>query len=176
MTKDTKRLNSSFSHLIAILIYVVFGLLLLKHFDFIWAKDEINYISIGQKYARGEFLLAPNAFWPPLLSWLLAVPICLGVPPALAAKVLSLFIGAFTFFAARSLSYTFEMADWVRIIILYSLVPILLYCSLIHFTPDLLLAGLLAAYFSVILNRKYASRVGIGWLCGVLGALSYFAK
>ncbi len=68
------------------------------------------------------------------------------------------------------------MADWLRTILLYSLVPILLYCSLIHFTPDLLVAGLLTAYFSVILNRKYADRPGIGWLCGVLGALSYFAK
>jgi hypothetical protein len=176
MIKATTRLSSFSSHLFAIAIYLALGLLLLKYFNYIWAKDEICYISIAQKYARGEFRLAPNAFWPPMLSWLLAVPIFLGVPPALAAKLLPLLIGVFTYFAVRSLSYTFNIGHTLRTVILYSLIPILLYCSLIHFTPDLLLVGLLTAYFSVILSSTYPDRPRVGWLCGVLGALSYFTK
>ncbi len=93
-----------------------------------------------------------------------------------AAKLLSLIIGAFTFFAARSLSYRFEISDNLRTLSLYLLIPILLYCSLIHFTPDLLLAGVLALYLSVIFNRKYAAQPWMGWACGILGALLYFTK
>lgn len=176
MMQKARKLNIPSSHLIALLVYLVLGLLLTNYFQYIWNKDEINYISIAEKYARGEFLIAPNALWAPLLSWLLAILIRFGLPSIFAAKLLSLMIGGFTFFAARSLSYTFEISDRIRTLVLYLLIPILLYCSLYEFTPDLLLAGLLTLYLSVILNRKYADRPWLGWLCGMLGALSYFAK
>lgn len=174
--KETKRQNFLLVPVVAALAYMVLGLLLLKYFHHIMYKDEVCFISIAEKYARGEFLAAVNSYWSPLLSWLLAGLIFLGLPSAVAAKLLSLLIGLFTFFSARSLSYLFDMSGRVRQLVLFLLVPILLYCSLIFFTPDLLLAGLLTLYFSVILSRRYADRPYAGLLCGALGALAYFSK
>ncbi len=55
-------------HLFAFVLFIALGLLLLNSFNYIFAKDEINYISIAEKYARGEFFVTPNALWAPLLS------------------------------------------------------------------------------------------------------------
>ncbi len=178
MDKAQKNASSSTfrsPHLLILLIYLVLGLLLIKHFQIMW-KDEISYISIAEKYARGDFVTAVNALWGPLLPWLLAGLIYLGLPSVLGAKLLSLMIGVFTFFSARSLSYRFELSDKLRSILLFATIPILLYCSLIFFLPDLLLVGLLTFYFSIILNPTYADRTYAGGWCGMLGALAYFSK
>ena len=52
----------------------------------------------------------------------------------------------------------------------------MVYCSLVFFTADFLLAGILSFYFSIILSRDYASKWYAGWLSGVLGAFAYFTK
>lgn len=161
---------------IAALTYLVLGLLLLKYYQYITYKDEVNYISIAQRLAAGDFLNAPNAYWNPLLPALLAVLIVLGVPAALGAKLLCLGIGVFAFFSVRSLSYALEMSEGIRKLLLFILVPILLNFSLEFFTPDLLLVALLSLYFSFILTRKYVELSYAGLLCGGLGALSYLAK
>ncbi|MGH9967701.1 MAG: hypothetical protein ACREBG_07675 [Pyrinomonadaceae bacterium] len=174
--KKTKTQNILSSPVIAALTYLVLGLLLLKYYHYIIAKDEVNYISIAQKIAAGDFLNAPNAYWNPLLPSLLAVLIVLGVPAALGAKLLCLGIGVFALFSVRSLSYALEMSEGIRKLLLFLLVPILLYFSLAFFTPDLLLVALLSLYFSIILTRNYVELSYAGLLCGALGALSYLAK
>jgi hypothetical protein len=37
--------------------------------------DGINYIEVGENYLRGDWHHAVNAYWSPLYSWLLAIPL-----------------------------------------------------------------------------------------------------
>jgi hypothetical protein len=68
------------------LLYLALWLVFLKDYRHIFNKDEISYISIAEKYARGDFIHAVNAYWAPLLSWLLAPLLWLGLPYNYAAK------------------------------------------------------------------------------------------
>jgi hypothetical protein len=163
-------------YLIIPLIYLSLWLVFLKDYQHIVYKDSISYISIAEKYARGDLIHAVNAFWPPLLSWLLAPLLSFGIRYDYAAKLLSLMIGIFVFLGVRSLSYTFELSVQVRNLLLLLLVPILVYCSHLFFNADLLLAGVLSFYFSIILSRDYTSNRHAGWLSGMLGAFAYFTK
>ena len=63
-----------------------------KPFHYIMYKDEINLITIAERYARGDWATAPNAYWPPLLSWIEAFAFGMGLPAA-AVKLVSVLIG-----------------------------------------------------------------------------------
>lgn len=179
MTEKLKhRLPSALasSHFLAAAAYSALGLLLVSRYQHLMYKDEISYVTIAERYATGDLATAPNAYWGPLLSWLLAGLLLTGLPAALAAKLLSLSIGLVTFFAVKLLSDVFEIGGRLKGLLFLLLIPFLLYCSLIFFTPDLLLACVLTFYFSLILSSRYAERRYAGVWCGVLGALAYFGK
>ena len=40
---------------LVLIIYSVLGLFLLRHYQYQINPDEVSYISIAQKYARGDF-------------------------------------------------------------------------------------------------------------------------
>lgn len=162
--------------LIAPAVYVVAGVALFQPFQYIAAKDEISYIAIAERYARGDILTAVNDYWAPLLSWVMAVPIALGFPSFGVAKVISLGAGLFTFFGVRALATTFGLDAGLRKLVDIVMVPFLLYAALTIVTPDLLLTGILVWYFSLIFDPSYADRRLAGLACGVLGALAYFCK
>ncbi|MDQ3897074.1 MAG: hypothetical protein M3326_07480 [Actinomycetota bacterium] len=145
-------------------------------FHYIFAKDEISYIAIAQRYADGNVSTAVNAYWAPLLSWLIAIPIALGVSPFWSAKLVTVAIGLFTLISVRALASAFDVDRPLRRFLDVVLVPMLVFASLAFVTPDLLLVGLLALYFSVVFDRDYARRRWAGVACGVLGALSFFCK
>ncbi len=158
------------------IVYLFSGLLLMSSFQSFMYKDEISYVTIAETYAKGDVGMAPNAYWAPLLSWLLAGLLILGLEAVLASKLLSLIIGMATLFAASHLCDVFEIRRGLKIVLLLTLVPFLLYSSLIFFTPDLLLTCLLTFYFSVLLRGDYSNHRYAGVWCGALGALAFFAK
>ena len=55
--------------------------------------DTISYISIAQKYLRGEWTDAVNGFWGPLYSWLLVPFLAAGSDPMSSVAVLSIVLG-----------------------------------------------------------------------------------
>ncbi|MGH9269128.1 MAG: ArnT family glycosyltransferase [Acidimicrobiales bacterium] len=148
---------------------------LLPYFRWILFKDEISYIAIAGRYADGD-PDAVNSYWAPLLSWLLAVPIALGVSPFFAAKVLSVLVGLAALLAFRRLLSTFSVGGWLGVILELSLIPALLFAALRFVTPDLLLAAVVVGYLSVILDSRYGGRRWGGAWCGLAGALAFFTK
>lgn len=49
--------------------------------------DGVSYLAIARRYAEGDLAGAVNGYWGPLLSWLAAVPLALGVPPVPAGHL-----------------------------------------------------------------------------------------
>ena len=161
---------------VAALVYIVAGLALLPHFQYFAFKDEINYITIAEKFAVGDLSTAPNAYWPPLLPILIAGLISIGVPSEAAAKIMSLIVGILVLYAVRCLAGKFELNQLLRNLLLFSIIPFLLYGALIFVTPDLLVAGLLSYYLSILLHPNYSARPLLGVLCGCFGAAAFLAK
>ena len=64
--------------------------------------DAIAYMRVAEYWSNGNFGLAVNGYWGPLLSWLMVPFLWLGVEPLLAGK-LSMLISGELFFPV---SYT----------------------------------------------------------------------
>lgn len=162
----------------ALITYLSIGILLLKYYQYQINPDAIAYISIARKYLTGDFNHAINGYWGPLFSWLL-LPLLYfeNLPPLLAAKILSLIIGAFTIIGIILLSYKFEIKNNIRTMtVFFILIPTVLSFALTIITPDLLLLCLLVYYLNIILKSNYATKPYDGLLCGIIGSFAYLSK
>ncbi|MEO6527719.1 MAG: hypothetical protein ABIP93_13895 [Gemmatimonadaceae bacterium] len=173
--QDTTEHRSAWSRFGPTALYLVGAALLWRYFDFLYYKDEVSYLSAAARYAHGD-LGGVNAYWAPLLSWLLAPLLVVGVPAATASDILSVLIGLFALEGGRALVRTLGSTGWLERVLDLTLVLVTLYCAMPYLSPDLLLAGILSWYFSIVLRRDYAMRPFAGYLSGALGGFAYFAK
>ena len=138
--------------------------------------DAVSYLTIAQKYRAGDFHNAVNGYWSPLLSWLIAPLLCLGVAPEVTAKCLQIAIGAGVLSIVWWLGKRLQLSEVVRVLTTLCLVPAVMMYALSDTTPDLLVAGLLLAYLGVVIGADYPRSPWQGAACGLLGALAYLAK
>ena len=138
--------------------------------------DAVSYLTIAQKYRAGDFHNAVNGYWSPLLSWLIAPLLCLGVAPEVTAKCLQIAIGAGVLSIVWWLGKRLQLSEVVRVLTTLCLVPAVVMYALSDTTPDLLVAGLLLAYLGVVIGADYPRSPWQGAACGLLGALAYLAK
>ena len=59
----------------------------LSRFLLSYGADGIQYVEIARHYADMDWHAAINAYWGPLVSWLMAPLIALGVDPYMAFKI-----------------------------------------------------------------------------------------
>jgi hypothetical protein len=137
--------------------------------------DATLYLSIAEKYIRGDFSNAINGYWGPLLSWLLIPFLFFGSTHVFAINALNLVFGLLTIIGVWRLTYRFEIHEKIRSIILFPLVPILLFVSLIE-PMDFLLLSVLVYYLSIVFSKDYPEKVRNGVVGGLLGACAYFSK
>jgi hypothetical protein len=162
--------------LLAVTAYLLSTLILLPSHMAFYYKDEVVYVAAAERYAAGDFAHAPNSLWGPLISWLMAVPLALGASAIVAARVVPILIGIVTLWAVRRLARTLSLSDGLQVVLLLTLVPYLLYFSIIGASDDLPLTLLLVVYFSIIFDPRYPGMRYTGAVCGLLGAFCYFAK
>jgi len=156
---------------------VAAGIFLVPFYRYAIDPDGICYISIAQKYLRGEISDAVNACWGPLYSWLQIPLLFLGIEPLFAVKILGVMIGAVSLAGFIALSSTFEINRRLRTILQAAAVPVIMNYSFTLIIADLLVLSIVMWYCSVIFDPGYpfsGNRSGIA--CGILGALAYYAK
>ncbi|MDD5669004.1 MAG: hypothetical protein PHE58_03105 [Candidatus Omnitrophica bacterium] len=160
-----------------IVFYLAAGFFLLGPYRYEIDPDGISYISIAQKYMRGEIHDAVNACWGPLYSWLMVPFLMAGIDPLLASKILGVCIGAFSLYGFILLSAKFEIKAGIRNILRIAAIPILLNYALTLTTPDLLVVCIVMFYCTLVFDRGYpSSSMFSGILCGLAGAAGYLAK
>jgi hypothetical protein len=158
------------------LIYLLVALALLPVFRYEINPDGISYISIARRYLAGDLHGAINGYWGPLFSWALVPFLALRIDPLLAGKLLSILIGLLTIPGLDALASRFALPGSLRMVVLAALLPALWAFSFQNLSPDSLVVCLLVWYFSVIFDPRYRDLSRSAALCGVLGALTYFAK
>ena len=168
--------NKSFSLLVLIFIIAVYSaLIVFTDFYEIYTGDSTMYLDIAEKYLRGDFADAVNGYWGPMFSWLLMPFLYFGAGKVSAINSLNIIVGVLTLAGVWVLSFRFEVSDRVRGAILISLLPIILFVSIVEL-HDFLLLCFLVYYLAVIFNNEYPGRAYNGMICGVLGAVAYFTK
>ncbi len=127
-------------------LYSILSVLLLNSYRYVITADGISYIGVARNYLTLNWSDAINGYWAPLFSWLL-IPFLLFNKTALyallSAKILSLIVGFFTIIGVERLSRKMGIERVFRVVLLFSMIPIVLSFALTFVTPDLLVTCLL---------------------------------
>ncbi len=176
---SSDKVTSDIRLYIVLFTYMILGIVLFRYYQFQINSDGIEYIGIAHSYMSGNFNVSINDYWSPLFSWLLIPFLSFAKTPLeglQVTKILSLIVGFFTIIGLRQLSYRFEMDELVRTVILFMMVPIIVYFALSVITPDLLMVCVLVYYLALIFDTNYSNKLFNGVLCGILGAFAYLTK
>lgn len=160
-------------------VYLLIGLVLLNYYQYLIISDGISYIGIAQKYLTGNWGNAINAYWGPLLSWLMVPFLFFSSSPlesAYLVKLLNLIIGFFTIIGVKLLSDKFGIRNEVQIVFLFSLIPAMLIFSFHFISPDLLIVCCLVFYLSFFFDEYYSYNLKNGIFCGLFGGLAFLTK
>ncbi len=157
-------------------LFAAISLALLPAFRFQINPDGMCYIDVARKLLAGDVGHAINAYWGPLLSWLMVPLLAAGVEPLLAGKVTSVGIGAVTCLAVYRYSGLFGLAPGLRAAVLLGVLPLTVMGSLKMLGPDQLLLCALLAYFSLVFREDYPQEPVFGLLCGLFGGLAFLSK
>jgi hypothetical protein len=162
---------------IAELIFIISAIILLnRYFHFEIDPDGLSYVSIAQKYLKGNFSEAINGYWGPLFSWLLIPFLKFKINPLWAIKYLNIFLGCLSIFGFFLLTDRFDLPETYRKIYPFFLIPTNLYFSLYFSTPDLLILVIAQFYLYLIYRHFYYRKISILILLGFLGSVGFLAK
>lgn len=138
--------------------------------------DAVAYLRIASYYADGRTDLAVSGYWGPLLSWLIAPWLLIGIPPLVAARIamgLSAIVflaGAVRVFRSLRLPAPAQVAGaWITALTT-------IYWSVQYLTPDLLVAGLICLAIGVMTEPRWVEDTRTQVLAGACWALAYSAK
>lgn len=137
--------------------------------------DAVSYFSIARSWADGRWSDALNAFWSPLVSWLLVPAAWLDLPLVEASFVLSIAIGSFAIWRLQVLLDRLGVPAHLSGILVISVVPFLLHAVYGSFTPDLLMASMLLGYVGALIDpddTRRGVRIG-GWTAAAFLAKAY---
>lgn len=171
------KLNLTLITLIAgVAVFLIYWLLTFSLYKYIrLTADSTLYLSIAEKYLRGDFKDAINGYWGPLLSWLLIPFLFFGSSHVFAINTLDLIFCLLALIGIWKLSFRFEMSEKIRSAVVLSAFPIVFYYSLVQ-PFDLLLICILVYYLGIVFNNNYPEKIANGAASGVLGALAYLSK
>lgn len=137
--------------------------------------DGLSYLTIARSYAEGNPVV--RGYWSPLISWLLAPAIAMGMDAYAAFRGLVQLAGLALILTTTVLAERAGLNRTGRLFVALAIAMTILTRDFYLVTPDLLAAVVVTLYFSVLTHPGFLERpVAFGLVAGVLGALAYFAK
>jgi len=160
----------------ALSAYLLAGGLLLPYYRYQLNPDCFSYLNNARLLLQGRFLESVSDHWNPLISWLLAPLLKMGMEDFLAAKVMNLLVGVASFFLLRIWLDRFRIDGWMRWLAFGVLAPVILWMAIAVFTPDLQIALALWFYLTILFQRDYFTRPRQAVALGLTAGLAYLAK
>ncbi len=171
-----KRLTRQLPLLLSITFYLSVGCLLLPYYRYQINPDGISYINNALLILKGHFILSVNDHWNPLISWLLAPFLLMGIKAQPAFKLMNLLMGVPVFILANVWLQRLKLAGWIRWLTLFVLVPPVLWMAMSVISPDLLLAVCLLLYLTILYRPGYFDKGSNAIAPGFAAGLAYLAK
>lgn len=140
--------------------------------------DAIAYLRLAGYWADGNTALAVSGYWGPLLPWLLALPLKLGVEPLLAGHLLMAASAVLFCLGAQSLFARLGFSGWMPVCAVFAVAASALGWSAEYISPDLLLGGLVLLAVSVTIGiaGRGSKKAGPAIGAGILWGLAYHTK
>ncbi len=152
------------------LIVVIFWPAYYGHFV---PNDSISYLSIAEKYASGHFGNAINAYWSPMISWILAILLKLGLAPINAFHLIKIGSGLLVIYYAQKIVRLYTWPLWAIISSITIISGWAAYFTLHYLSPDALMTAGLTIYLYMVVTGKWLQKP---IPTGILGAALYFIK
>lgn len=161
---------------------IVMGLLIYQ-FQYRLGGDAISYISIGGQYADGHFGSAINAFWSPMVSWLMAPFLALGASGSVAYLLVNTLAALFTLMAGAWWIWKWTNGSFLATFIFVGTMIPFLFGAIRILTPDLLVVAWAVLFWMVLhrtnnlivqADKKAPWRIALP--LGAVGAVGYFMK
>jgi len=177
MQRITARIKTEFILISATLLYAVIVSLVFPYLrDYVDNPDSISYLSIAREYSNGDFELAVNAYWSPLISWMLAFVNQWIENEVFAFNALQVLIGWFALYHFVRIAQDIIRSKILRYIIVFASVPFMISYGLLNLTPDLLFLTIVLFYLRMVSEKEFFNYRHFGLIAGVLGVLLYFSK
>ena len=127
--------------------YLLVGLLIAKVSYSLINADGVSYIQVARHYVAGDFDLAINSYWGPLISWLLVPLVALGIDPVLGFKLLNVLFGLVAAFGIGALVRRLSGPD-MALVGFTAMLLLVLRVLAAPLTRDLLPTAVMAWYFA----------------------------
>lgn len=165
---------------LSIVLAVYFSLssyfLFINDFRYLIDPDLTSYISVAQKYLRGDYAHAINGHWSPLASWLALPLLSLKIRPVLAFSLEAILVGGFTLAGINLLMKAVGIGAGIRFVYTLSLSSLITFYALTEGNPDLLSLCVLIYYLYVMMREDFKTNRYRGIVAGLLGAVAYLSK
>ncbi len=163
--------------LITIILYSLIFFILLPFFLRFSNPDGINLINIAKKYLSGNFRLAINGYWSPLIS-ILGIPFLIIFKDGfLAFKILSFFIGLFSIFSFdRFLKKLNIESKYSKLLFILILPIVSAEFSLVKITSDFLVTVFFILLLSFFVDEEFFNKKYSFLILGFIGFLTYLSK
>jgi hypothetical protein len=138
--------------------------------------DAVAYLQNARHYADGETSLAISGHWSPLISWIIALFLKLGLPPLFAARVFMILSAVFFLLGCLRLFCQFKISEMLLAWGIWTMALLSIPWSVENITPDLLLGGLTSFAFAEMISTRWFLKSGPALFCGLLWGLAYLCK
>ncbi len=138
--------------------------------------DGVAYLRLAGYYAAGQTELMISGYWGPLLSWLIAPLLKLGVAPLVSARWVMGISAVVFWLGSVALFRSVKLPALAQVLGAWLITLQSVYWSVEYISPDLLVGGLMALALSQMLAPRWIEHrpkqimAGIGW------AFAFFAK
>ena len=162
--------------LLSALLMSVVLIVIYPHYQYYIDPDGTAYLTIAKRYATGDIQTAINGYWSPWSCWLTALLMKAGIA-AIPASVVINGMGALGFlYVSQLLFLKFGIAPKLQWLFSLTLGLFLCYAIFWQSFDDLWECFFLLGALRIMLVDDFRGKPTLWVLCGVVGALAYFAK
>jgi hypothetical protein len=138
--------------------------------------DGPSYASVAELWAAGEWSTAVNAYWGPLLSWLAAPLVLVGVDPLFALRLVLLLGALATLPPLRVLALRAGASSSATTATLVATAPFLVYASQFGLYADVLMAAALLRSLQHLTDPDAPGSPGRGLRAGAWAGVAFLAR
>lgn len=154
------------------------------HNQFVINPDGVAYISIAEQYAAGNISAAVNAYWSPLLSWVMVPLLWLSLSGQEAFVVVNFLVACFILLFGSYVIFSYTKNKKAVLLFVACILPFLLHVMAAQITPDLLVVAWVLAFGALLIRisgrimkePSFATTVKWASILAVFGALGYVTK
>ncbi len=139
--------------------------------------DAVAYIAIAEKYASGNFQAAFSGYWSPLISWLLAPFLIIGVPAITAFKIINHIAAIFVASKCLRIFPELRSGTLLPFVISQTVYITAMMHGICSSTPDVVSAALVIQVLLLLQQLMVKSEnKTISILAGIISAIAFYAK